>query len=96
MNVFTNKEGIPIVATPEYWRKRTVDRLKMAFDNLKEARDFLLHSKQLMIEYEPLFQQAGRAMLDIAKNLNKTTKQHQQSQEDKDKIKQIMKEEKKD
>lgn len=62
--------NIPIIGDNDYWKDRTVKRLKASFDALKEAREFMIHSKTYDKLYEQMFQSAGKDIMDIAKSIN--------------------------
>lgn len=61
--------NLPIIATKAEWARQAQQTLRLAFDALKESRDLLKAKNLLLDQYEPMFQQAGRAMLDLAKSL---------------------------
>jgi len=67
-------DGKPVIASNDYWDKRTVDKLRQAFDYLKEARGIQLNkNKQLPLkpEDEELFQAIGKGIMELAKRFKK-------------------------
>lgn len=62
--------NIPIIADTNYWRRRAVDKLRMSFDKLREAREHLDHAGLMDEVVETRFQLAGQTIMTIAKELN--------------------------
>lgn len=55
-----------------YWEKKAVDRLRQAYDRVKEAREMLIHQnkqKPLETDLEERFQLAAKLIMETAKAL---------------------------
>jgi len=63
--------NLPIIKTPDEHKKEAKKRLKLAFDALRDTRDLLKQKGLFESEMEELFQNAGSALIALAKGLNK-------------------------
>jgi hypothetical protein len=67
-----DKNFVDISKLGDYWEVKAVDRLRQAFDKLKEARDMMLHQSGNNIitpELEQKFQLVGTMLMETAKQI---------------------------
>lgn len=63
--------NVPIIRTPTEWKKESINRLKLAFDALRDSRSCLIEHKLIQPEVEKLYQLIGESILHLKGEIKK-------------------------